>query len=98
MTEAGIRFVQADQDERREIMRTALVHHIPLIRSIRAVLDERSGHRTGADRFREELEATMSPSYAEQTLMTATNWARYTELFDFDEEADQFMLDRESAG
>lgn len=98
MTEAGQRFVQGDQDERREIMRAALLHHIPLIRSIRAVLDERSGHRTGADRFREELEATMSPGYAEQTLMTATNWARYTELFDFDEEADQFMLDHEGAG
>lgn len=98
MTEAGQRFVQGDHDERREIMRAALLHHIPLIRSIRAVLDERSGHRTGADRFREELEATMSPGYAEQTLMTATNWARYTELFDFDEEADQFMLDHEGTG
>lgn len=96
MTEAGQRFVLGDQDERREIMRAALLHHIPLIRSIRTVLDERPGHRTGADRFREELEATMSPGYAEQTLMTATNWARYTELFDFDEEADQFMLDHEA--
>ncbi|GBQ15355.1 nitrate/sulfonate/bicarbonate transporter ATP-binding protein [Swaminathania salitolerans LMG 21291] len=98
MTETGTRFVLADQDERREIMRTALLHHIPLIRSIRAVLDERSGHRTGAGRFRHELEESMSPDYAEQTLMTAINWARYTELFDFDEEADQFMLDRENAG
>lgn len=98
VTEAGLRFVSSDQEERREIMRTALLHHVPLIRSIRAVLDERTGHRTGAGRFREELEETMSPGYAEQTLTTATNWARYTELFDFDEEADQFMLDRETGG
>lgn len=42
MTEAGMRFVQADQEERREIMRTALLHHIPLIRRyVRSLMNVR---------------------------------------------------------
>lgn len=96
ITEVGSRFAVAEHDERREIIRGALLHQIPLIRNIRAVLDEHASHRSGAHRFREELTETMSPSYAEQTLTTATNWARYTELFDFDEETDQFMLNHEA--
>ncbi|AOX16993.1 ABC transporter ATP-binding protein [Kozakia baliensis] len=98
LTEEGARFVHAEQDERKEIMRTAFLHDIPLIRAIRAVLDERPNHIAGAERFRDELENCMSPNYAQQTLQTAINWARYAELFDFDEEADQFLLDDEASG
>lgn len=98
LTDDGLRFVQSEQDERKEIMRAALLHSIPLIRNIRAVLDERPNHIVGAERFRQELETCMSPGYAQQTLQTAINWSRYAELFDFDEEADQFSLDDESLG
>jgi NitT/TauT family transport system ATP-binding protein len=93
LTSEGARFVQAELDERKEIMRAALLHYVPLVRAIRAVLDERPNHSADADRFRSELEDTMSPDYAQQTLHTAINWARYAELFDFDEEADQFELE-----
>lgn len=93
LTAEGQMFVQSDHDVRRETMRGALLHSIPLIRAIRTVLDERPNHTASADRFRRDLESCMSPSYAQQTLQTAVNWARYAELFDFDEEADQFKLD-----
>jgi len=93
LTPDGLRFVNADMDERKAILRHSLLQNVPLFKTIRAALDERGGHRVGARRFRDTLEDGMSPDYAQQTLSTATGWARYAELFDFDEEADQFFLD-----
>ncbi len=46
-------------------------------------------------RFRDELEDHMSPDYAEDTLRAVIGWARFGELFNYDEEADQFFLELE---
>ncbi|MBB2175766.1 ABC transporter ATP-binding protein [Gluconacetobacter johannae] len=97
LTQEGARFVQSTHDERKHILWHSLLHNIPLVRTIRAVLDERPNHRASAERFRDELEDSMSPDYAKQTLQTLIGWARYAELFDFDEEADQLFLDEEAS-
>jgi len=68
---------------------------VKLAATIRSVLDERWNHRASAARFRDELEDHMSPDYAEDTLRAVISWARFAELFNFDEEADQFFLDLE---
>lgn len=93
LTPEGMRFVQSEHDERKQILSHSLLRNIPMVRSIRSVLDERPNHRASAERFRDELEDSMSPDYAKQTLQTLIGWARYAELFDFDEEADQLFLD-----
>ncbi|GBR54449.1 nitrate/sulfonate/bicarbonate transporter ATP-binding protein [Neokomagataea thailandica NBRC 106555] len=95
LTDGGRAFVEGDADARRDTMRAALLHHIPLLRSIRSTLDERPAHSVDAARFRRDLEEAMSPDYARQTLSTAIGWARYAELLDYDEEADRFYLDDE---
>ncbi len=95
MTEEGTHFVNAELDERKAILRHGLLHNVPLVKTICTALDERPNHRVAAERFREVLEEGMSPDYAQQTLATAIGWARYAELFDFDEEADQFYLAEE---
>jgi NitT/TauT family transport system ATP-binding protein len=95
LTTEGARFVQSTHDERRQILWHSLLHNVPMVRIIRSVLDERPNHRASAERFRDELEDSMSPVYAKQTLQTLIGWARYAELFDFDEEADQLFLDDE---
>ncbi|MBB2198191.1 nitrate/sulfonate/bicarbonate ABC transporter ATP-binding protein [Gluconacetobacter sp. 1c LMG 22058] len=96
LTAEGARFVQSSHDERRQILWHSLLHNVPLVRVIRSVLDERPNHRASAERFREELEDSMSPDYAKQTLQTLIGWARYAELFDYNEEADQLFLDDET--
>ena len=95
LTEAGSRFVNADLEQRKQIMRDSLLANVPLVADIRSVLDERWNHRARAERFRDELEDHMSPDYARETLQTVIGWGRYAELFDFDEEADQFFLEEE---
>ena len=95
LTDAGTAFVQAELDQRKLLLRDSLLANIPLIADIRSVLDERWNHRARAERFRDELEDHMSPDYARETLQTIIGWGRYAELFDFDEEADQFFIEEE---
>ncbi|OUI95790.1 nitrate ABC transporter ATP-binding protein [Acetobacter indonesiensis] len=97
LTNEGVHFVLSDMDERKAIMGHALIHNVPLVKMIRNVLDERPTHSTSAERFRDEMGATMSPDYARQTLQTVVGWARFAELFDFDEEGDRFYLEEDNA-
>ncbi|MBN8902221.1 MAG: AAA-associated domain-containing protein, partial [Rhodospirillales bacterium] len=93
ITETGRRFVEAETDQRKRIFGEALRMHVPLVRMIRQVLDERWNHRASAVRFREELEDHMSPDYADDTLRTVIGWGRYAELYSYDEEEEQFSLE-----
>jgi NitT/TauT family transport system ATP-binding protein len=93
LTEAGRRFVAADIETRKRLFAAALLAYVPLLKTIRQVLDERWNHRASAVRFRDELEDHMSPEYAEDTLRSAIGWGRYAELFSYDEEAEQFSLE-----
>ncbi len=95
LTAEGLRFVQGELDERKRILSASLMKNLAVVPAIRQVLDERWNHRARAERFRDELEDHMSPDYARRTLQTVIGWARYAELFDFDEEADQFFLDED---
>ena len=93
LTDRGRQFVEAETDARKAIFAEALKANVPLVATIRRVLDERPAHRAAAVRFRDELEDFMSPDYADDTLGTAIAWGRYAELYSYDEEADQFFLD-----
>ncbi len=93
LTDRGRSFVEADTDARKAIFGAALRANVPLAAQIRRVLDERPAHRAAAVRFRDELEDTMSPDYADETLSAVISWGRYAELYSYDEEADQFFLD-----
>ncbi len=95
LTEAGVRFAQADIDDRKQIFARALRANVPLVAAIRRTLDERWNHRASAVRFLDELEDHMSPDYAEATMDTAIAWGRYAELFTYDEERQQFGLEEE---
>jgi NitT/TauT family transport system ATP-binding protein len=95
ITPAGRDFVDAETEDRKKIFGKTLLAHVPLAAEIRKVLDERWNHRAAAVRFRDELEDHMSPEYAEQTLRTIISWGRYAELYEYDEEAQQFSLEDE---
>ncbi len=95
LTDMGRKFAEAETEDRKVIFASRLLATVPLISAIRAVIDQRSNHRASAVRFRDELEDHMSPEYAEETLRTAIAWGRYAEIFEYDEEAQQFSLEEE---
>ena len=93
LTDAGKRFVRAEQDERKKLFAQHLLTYVPLAGHIKHVLEERAAHRAPASRFRDELEDHMSDELAEQTLRAVISWARYGEAFAYDEDSGVFSLD-----
>jgi len=93
LTDAGWAFWRAEQDARKQLFRQHVLAVVPLAAHIRRVLDERASHRAPASRFRDELEDHMDEDAAEQTLRAVTSFARYGEIFAYDEESGVFSLD-----
>jgi NitT/TauT family transport system ATP-binding protein len=93
LTHMGRRFSDADLNERKEIFSRALMSHVPLAAHIRKILDERASHSAPKTRFLDELEDHMAEDSAEETLRTVVSWARFSELFSYDDDAALFSLE-----
>ncbi len=93
LSEAGKTFAGFGTDDRKKLFSQHLLAYVPIIGLIRRVLDERPTHTAPTARFRQELEDYMSEEYAEETLDAVIAWARYAELFAYDENAELFSLE-----
>jgi NitT/TauT family transport system ATP-binding protein len=93
LTHMGKRFADAVLSERKEIFSRALIAHVPFAAHIRRVLDERTSHTAPRRRFVDELEDYMTEDAAEETLHTVVSWARFAELFSYDDETETFSLE-----
>jgi NitT/TauT family transport system ATP-binding protein len=89
----GRRFADAELNERKEIFNRALMSHVTLAAHIRKVLDERASHSAPRTRFLDELEDHMEENTAEETLKCIVSWARFAELFSYDDDAELFSLE-----
>ncbi len=93
LTEAGRHFANLETDARKKLFADHLLSYVPVIGLIRRVLDERPTHAAPRARFRNELEDYMSEDDADETLKTVVSWARYAELFAYDEQSESFSLE-----
>jgi len=93
LTDLGKRFVNADMNERKHLFARLLATYVPLAAHIRRILDERASHTAPKSRFLDELEDHMSPDAAEETLRAIVSWARFAELFAYDDEHSIFSLE-----
>ena len=93
LTEAGLRFAHLSTDARKKLFAEHLINYVPVMGLIRRVLDERPSHTAPAARFRNELEDYMAEDQADETLKTIVSWARYAELFAYDEQSETFSLE-----
>ncbi|MHB8883886.1 MAG: ABC transporter ATP-binding protein [Methylovirgula sp.] len=93
LTQAGLRFTEAEVDTRKKLFGDHLLAYVPLAARIKMVLDERPAHWARATRFREELEDYMSEDYAERTLKSVINWGRYGEIFAYNEASETLSLE-----
>jgi NitT/TauT family transport system ATP-binding protein len=96
LTDAGRRFVQLDPDPRKRLFAQHVLAYVPLAAHIKRILDERGLHTAPASRFKDELEDHMTDEQADVTLRSVTSWARYGEVFAYDEDAGVFSLDNPS--
>jgi NitT/TauT family transport system ATP-binding protein len=93
LTDPGKRFARAGLDDRKRLFAQHLTTYVPLAGHIKRVLDERAGHHAPASRFRDELEDSMSEENADRTLRAVISWARYAEVFAYDEDSGVFSLE-----
>jgi NitT/TauT family transport system ATP-binding protein len=97
LTASGKAFADMDTEDRKHLFLTHLEHHVPLARHIRRVLDERPDHRAPRIRFITELEDHLNEGEADETLDALTNWARYAELFSYNDGNEMFSLENPRA-
>ena len=93
LTETGKRFAAEEIDERKRIFGRLLIRYVPLAAQIRRVLDERANHTAPWLRFLDELEDHMTEDAADETLRTVVAWARFAELFSYDDDTQLFSLE-----
>ncbi len=93
LTEPGLAFCNATQDERKRIFARQLITYVPLAAHVRRVLDERTSHVARKSRFIDELEDYMTEEAAEQTIRAIVGWGRYAELFAYEDESARFTLE-----
>jgi len=93
LLEPGMEFANASLDERKRIFARQLLCFVPLAAHIRRILDERASHAAPKSRFSDELEDYMTPEAAEQTLRAVLSWARYAEIFAYDDDRSAFSLE-----
>jgi NitT/TauT family transport system ATP-binding protein len=96
LTTTGRLFADSDVQARKRIFAEHLLSNVPLAGHIRRVLDERPGHRAPRVRFESELEDILSEDAADETLRAVIGWARYAELFSYDDKAEMFSLENPS--
>jgi NitT/TauT family transport system ATP-binding protein len=93
LTETGKRFANEETDERKRIFARLLIRYVPFAAHIRRVLDERDSHTAPKSRFVDELEDHMTPDMAEQSLSAVIGWARFGELFAYDDDTGMFSME-----
>jgi NitT/TauT family transport system ATP-binding protein len=93
LTETGKRFALEETDEKKRIFARLLIRYVPLATHIRRVLDERESHFAPKTRFLDELEDYMAEDSAEETLRSIIAWARFAELFSYDDDSQTFSLE-----
>jgi NitT/TauT family transport system ATP-binding protein len=97
LTASGKAFADMDTENRKHLFATHLDHHVALARHIKRVLDDRPDHRAPRIRFVTELEDHLNETEATETLDALTNWARYAELFSYNDSNEMFSLENPRA-
>jgi len=95
LTADGRALAAAEEPERKRAIGSRLAG-LPLIADIRQALDARADRRVSKKAFLDLLRERYAPEEAEKQISTAVDWARYGEVFDFDPDAEEFVLGQPS--
>ena len=84
ITGLGQRYVEGENELRRQIFGQQLHEHVPLIAYIRHSLDQEHSGQLKEEPFIQLLGESMDRVEAERVLKVAIEWARYGEVFEYD--------------
>ena len=92
LTELGRKVIDGDENAKKAIFRRQMLANVALVGRILVALEKEDDHRIGRERILKFLEHSFSQTEAERQLNTVVDWARYAELFDYDQGTDEFFL------
>ncbi len=93
LTASAKLFVDSDTQKRKQIFAEHLIQNVPLSAYVYRVLQERPGNQAPRIRFLARLEDHMAEEDADEALTAVTSWARYAELFAYNDNSETFNLE-----
>ena len=92
ITPAGVRFADADIQQRKILFREAALEHVTILKQIDSVLRRKSDHSINDEFFHDILDEHFAEDEVLRQFETAQNWGRYAEIFDYDRESGRLIL------
>jgi NitT/TauT family transport system ATP-binding protein len=92
ITPAGKAFAEAEINTRKVLFRNAVLDSATLLQQMESALRKKSDGRMPMEFFRDLLRERLSDGEVRRQIETALNWGRYAEIFTYDAETDQLML------
>ncbi len=83
ITPAGIRFADADIQQRKVLFRQAALEHATLLKQIDSILRRKADHSITDEFFHDILDEHFAEDEVQRQFETAMNWGRYAEIFDY---------------
>lgn len=92
ITPSGVRFADADIQQRKVLFREAALEHVTILKQIDSILKRKSDHSITDEFFHDILDEHFAEDEVQRQFETAQNWGRYAEIFDYDRESGRLML------
>jgi len=86
ITPQGVRFADADIQQRKVLFRQAALDHVTILKQIDSILKRKSDHSIADEFFHDILDEHFAEDEVQRQFETAMNWGRYAEIFDYDRE------------
>jgi NitT/TauT family transport system ATP-binding protein len=91
ITPPGIRFADADIQQRKVLFREAALENVTILKQIDSVLKRKSDHSISDEFFHDILDEYFAEDEVQRQFETAMNWGRYAEIFDYDRESGRLI-------
>jgi NitT/TauT family transport system ATP-binding protein len=92
LTQTGLTFATAPIQASKEVFRTAVLAHVPIVTTVARTLAEKENKSMRADFFLDLLEEHYSANEARLQFETAVEWGRFAELFEYDAAGERVWL------
>ncbi len=93
----GVRFADADIQQRKVLFREAALQHVTILKQIESILKRKSDRSIADEFFHDILDEHFAEEEVQRQFETAMNWGRYAEIFDYDREKSRLVLTEPSA-
>jgi NitT/TauT family transport system ATP-binding protein len=91
ITPGGVRFADADIQQRKVLFREAALEHVTILKQIDSILKRKSDHSINDEFFHDILDEHFAEDEVQRQFETAMNWGRHAEIFDYDRESGRLL-------